>query len=152
MARQEDLDLAYLGCAKSISGLSRARRKQVGAILVGKNGGIVAEGFNGTYSGCDNNCEIEIAENGITKLITKPEVVHAESNAILKVARSTNSSEGSTMYCTLSCCVPCAIQMIQAGIVRFVYIEDYKTDSGESRQEGLVELQKAGVRVIKISI
>jgi dCMP deaminase len=125
-------------CALAMSELSHAQRRKVGAILVSPQGGIIAEGFNGTPSGFDNNCE--------SNLITKPEVLHAESNAITKVAKSTNSSAGATLYCTLSCCFECAKLIIQAGIVRFVYLEDYRCVNG------LDLLRKAGIRVDKIEL
>lgn len=122
--------------AEDIASLSHARRAKVGAILVaGSN--ILAYGFNGTPTGFDNNAEDEI--DG--KLVTKPETMHAESNAIAKVAKSTQSSDGSTMYITLSPCFECSKLMIQAGIKRVVYMEEYRDTSG------LDLLRKCGVIV-----
>lgn len=156
MATQKSLDIAYMACARAIAALSKAERKKVGAILVAENSkGIIAEGYNGTPKGFDNVCEI-LAE-GIDvnthdntyvgphiRLITKPEVLHAESNAIAKVAKSTNSSERSTLYVTCSPCYECSKLIIQAGIVRVVYDEEYRIT------DGLDLLKKAGVKVEKL--
>jgi dCMP deaminase len=128
-------------CALAMSELSYAQRKKVGAILVSPQGNIIAEGLNGTPAGDDNRCE-----TGGSDLVTKPEVLHAESNAIAKVAKSTNSSVGSTLYCTLSCCFECAKLIIQAEISRFVYLEEYRDTSGLDR------LRKSGIRVDKIEL
>ena len=98
--------------------LSHCDRKKVGAIIV-KNGMIISDGFNGTPTGFDNHCE---DEEGYTKWY----VLHAEANAILKVAKSTNSCEGATLYLTLSPCKDCAKLIHQSGIKRLVYIKEYK--------------------------
>jgi dCMP deaminase len=138
MASQRDLDLNYLKIAKIRSELSRAKRLKVGAVLV-KGDSIISMGWNGTPSGSDNNCEIEI--DG--KLVTKPEVLHAETNCISRVAKSTISSEGSTLYCTHSCCIDCAKLIYQSGVVRFVYLDDYRSD------DGILFLRDRGVVVEK---
>ena len=118
MALQKDLDKTYLKMAETWSSLSKARRKKVGCLIV-KNGSIISDGYNGTPSGFDNNCEdllpavggrilVDDEGNmvkGTFDLRTKPEVLHAESNAITKLAKSTQSSIGSTMYITISPCV-----------------------------------------------
>jgi len=117
--------------------LSHCDRKKVGAIIV-KNGMIISDGFNGTPTGFDNNCE---DEEGYTKWY----VLHAEANAILKVAKSTNSCEGATLYLTLSPCKDCAKLIHQSGIKRLVYIKDYKDSSG------LKFLKKAGVELTQIN-
>ena len=118
--------------------LSHCERKKVGAIIV-KNKMIISDGFNGTPSGFDNNCE---DENGDTNWY----VLHAEANAILKVAASTQSCKGATLYITLSPCKNCSKLIHQAGIVRVVYSTAYKDLSG-------VEfLQKAGIEVSQIEI
>ena len=122
-------------CAYAMAELSSAKRRQVGAIIV--NDGIKGEGYNGTPCGFDNRCE-KIVD---TTLETLPEVLHAESNAISKLARSTNSSEGSTLYVTVSPCFDCAKLIIQAGIVRVVYDEEYRLT------DGLELLKKAGIQV-----
>ena len=111
--------------------LSHCERKQVGALIV-KNRRIISDGFNGTPSGFDNCCEDENGE-------TKWEVLHAEANAILKVASSTQSSEGSTLYITMSPCQQCSKLIHQAGIKRVVYSKRYKDASG------INFLEKAGV-------
>ena len=111
--------------------LSHCKRKQVGALIV-KDRMIISDGFNGTPSGFDNCCE---DENGITKW----EVLHAEANAILKVASSTQSAAGATLYITLSPCQQCSKLIHQAGITRVVYSKEYKDTSG------IKFLEKAGV-------
>ena len=116
--------------AKEWGTLSHCERKKVGAIIV-KNGMIISDGFNGTPTGFDNHCE---DEEGYTKWY----VLHAEANAILKVAKSTNSCEGATLYLTLSPCKECAKLIHQSGIKRLVYIKEYKDSSG------LKFLKKAG--------
>lgn len=125
MASQSKLDEAYLSICQEWSKLSHARRKQVGCIIV-KNGAIISDGYNGTPKGFDNNCEISY--NG--KLKTKEEVLHAESNAITKLAKSTQSSLGATMYITISPCVGCAKLIIQSGIERVIYKDFYRSDEG----------------------
>ena len=117
--------------------LSHCERKKVGAIIV-KNGMIISDGFNGTPTGFDNHCEDE-------KGYTKWYVLHAEANAILKVAKSTNSCEGATLYLTLSPCKDCAKLIHQSGIKRLVYIKEYKDSSG------LKFLKKAGVELTQIN-
>ena len=117
--------------------LSHCERKKVGAIIV-KNGMIISDGFNGTPTGFDNHCE---DEEGYTKWY----VLHAEANAILKVAKSTNSCEGATLYLTLSPCKDCAKLIHQSGIKRLVYINEYKDLSG------LKFLKKAGVELTQIN-
>ena len=117
--------------------LSHCERKKVGAIIV-KNGMIISDGFNGTPTGFDNHCE---DEEGYTKWY----VLHAEANAILRVAKSTNSCEGATLYLTLSPCKDCAKLIHQSGIKRLVYIKEYKDSSG------LKFLKKAGVELTQIN-
>ena len=117
--------------------LSHCDRKKVGAIIV-KNGMIISDGFNGTPTGFDNHCE---DEDGYTKWY----VLHAEANAILKVAKSTNSCEGATLYLTLSPCKECAKLIHQSGIKRLVYIKEYKDSSG------LKFLKKAGIELNQIN-
>ena len=126
-------DKAYLRIAKEWSRLSYCKRKQVGAIIV-KDRMIISDGYNGTPSGFENCCE---DENNLTKWY----VLHAEANAILKVAGSTQSCEGATLYITLSPCKECSKLIHQSGIKRVVYQEGYKDDSG------LQFLEKAGVEV-----
>lgn len=138
MASQRELDINYLKIAKIRSELSRAKRLQVGAVVV-KGDFIISDGFNGTAKGRDNNCE-EVVDG---KLVTKAEVLHAETNCISKVAKSTMSSEGSTMYCTHSCCMDCAKLIHQSGIVRFVYLDDYRSS------DGVEFLKECGVTVEK---
>lgn len=126
-------DKAYLRIAKEWGQLSYCKRKQVGAIIV-KDRMIISDGYNGTPSGFENCCEDD--EN-----LTKWYVLHAEANAILKVARSTQSCEGATLYITLSPCKDCSKLIHQSGIKRVVFHEQYKDTSGVDF------LKKAGVEV-----
>ncbi len=126
-------DKAYLRIAKEWGSLSYCKRKQVGAIIV-KDRMIISDGYNGTPTGFENCCE---DENGLTRW----DVLHAEANAILKVARSTQSCEGATLYITLSPCKECSKLIHQAGIKRVVYQNGYRDDSG------IQFLLKAGVEV-----
>lgn len=123
---RKNIDEIYMNIAAEIAELSYAERKKVGAILV-KDGSIISHGYNGTPHGFDNSCEFI---NQHDELETRPEVLHAESNAISKVAKSTNSSEGSTLYVTLSPCYQCSKLIIQSGIKRVVYREQYRLDDG----------------------
>ena len=125
--------------AKRVAQQSTALNAQVGAVMV-RGDNILAVGYNGTPKGWSNNCEYM----HLGKLTTKPEVLHAESNMIAKVARSTQSSEGSTVYTTLSPCLECSKMMYQAGVVRVVYADDYRD------KEGLAFLDKANITVEKI--
>lgn len=129
--KQLKYDKAYLRMAKEWGKLSYCKRKQVGAIIV-KDRMIISDGYNGTPTGFENYCE---DEEGYTKWY----VLHAEANAILKVAASTQSARGATLYITLSPCKECSKLIHQAGIIRVVYSESYKDDSG------LRFLKKAGV-------
>lgn len=124
--------------AETWSELSKAKRKKVGCIIV-KDGAIISDGYNGTPSGFNNDCEFEDPFN--KKLVTKPEVLHAESNAITKLAKSTQSSNGATVYITISPCVECAKLIVQSGIKRVVFKKIYKND------EGIKILNRAGIKV-----
>jgi dCMP deaminase len=136
---------AYMKTAKIFAGLSSARRKHVGAIIV-KDDRIISIGYNGMPSGWDNNCEDEISypdAEGVT-LRTKPEVLHAESNAIAKLAKSTESGDGASMFITCSPCIECAKMIYQVGIKEVFYGEDYKSDAG------LAFLNKCGIKLMKL--
>lgn len=131
---------------------SYCKRRQVGAVIV-KDNNIIALGYNGTPSGFENCCEDEYeAVTGLTpddvikeiRLKTKPEVLHAESNAISKCARSTYSSEGAEIYVTTAPCIECSKMIIQAGIKAVYYCEEYKT------KDGLELLNKAGIKIKQI--
>lgn len=134
--KQKRYDIAYLRMAIEWAKLSHCQRKQVGAIIV-KEGMIISDGYNGTPSGFDNCCENDEGE-------TKWYVLHAEANAILKVARSTNSANGATLYLTLSPCKECSKLILQAGIGRVVFMKGYKDDSG------IDFLKEAGILVEQI--
>lgn len=131
--KKQKYDKAYLRIAKEWGQLSYCQRKKVGAIIV-KDKMIISDGYNGTPSGFENCCEDEDHN-------TKWYVLHAEANAILKVARSTQSCEGATLYITLSPCKDCSKLIHQSGIKRVVYNQEYKDCSG------LDFLRKAGVEV-----
>ncbi|GEQ85132.1 dCMP deaminase [Patiriisocius marinistellae] len=135
--KQHKYDVAYLRMAREWSKLSYCKRKQVGALIV-RDKMIISDGYNGTPTGFENVCE---CENGETKWY----VLHAEANAILKVASSTQSCKGATLYITMSPCKDCSKLIHQSGINRVVYLEGYKDDSG------VKFLEKAGVTVEHIS-
>ena len=135
-SKQLKYDKAYLKMALEWGKLSHCKRKQVGALIV-KDRMIISDGFNGTPKGFENICEDE--DN-----YTKWYVLHAEANAITKVASSTQSSQGATLYITLSPCKECSKLIFQSGIVRVVYITEYKD------RTGLDFLIKAGVEVTQI--
>jgi dCMP deaminase len=131
--KQHRYDKAYLRMAREWAKLSHCSRKKVGAIIV-KDGIIISDGYNGTPSGFDNCCENDIGE-------TQWYVLHAEANAILKLSRSHNSGQGSTLYITLSPCKECSKLVLQAGIKRVIFTKAYKDTSG------IDFLRKAGVEV-----
>ena len=140
MPNQDLLDQTYMKMAQDWATLSKAKRKQVGCLIV-KDGAIISDGYNGTPSGFDNDCEWLDKQN---KLITKPEVLHAESNAISKLAKSTQGSDGATLYATCSPCLECSKLIIQCGIIRVVYGEKYRSC------DGLELLKKAGVEILSV--
>ena len=132
----EKFDSRYLEMAEIWARNSYCKRRQVGALIV-KDKMIIPDGYNGTPSGFENVCE---DENGVTK----PYVLHAEANAITKVAKSGNSSNGSTLYVTASPCLECSKLIIQAGIKRVVYKDEYRLT------DGVDLLRRAGIEVEKI--
>lgn len=134
--KQERYDRAYMRMALEWAKLSHCKRKKVGALLV-KDGMIISDGYNGTPSGFPNDCE---DENGLTLWY----VLHAEANAILKVARSANNARGATLYLTHSPCKECSKLILQAGIKRLVYMDAYKDTSG------LALLERGGLLITKI--
>ncbi len=143
MADQKQLDETYMGTAMLHARLSKAIRAQVGAVLVTSQG-VTLTGYNGTPAGLPNECEVHIQpkEHWMQwEMVTKPEVIHAELNCILKAAREGISCIDATMYVTLSPCVPCAAMMIQAGVKRLVYKEMYRD------QGGIELLEHANVKV-----
>ncbi|MFO8000878.1 MAG: dCMP deaminase family protein [Marinilabilia sp.] len=133
--KQRLLDRRYLDMARIWAQNSYCRRRQVGALLV-REKMIISDGYNGTPSGFENDCE-DIDNR------TKPYVLHAEANAITKVARSGNSSEGATLYVTSSPCIECAKLIIQAGILRVVFSENYRVE------DGINLLKRAGIEVVQ---
>jgi dCMP deaminase len=155
MPSQNDLDYTYLQMANTWSSLSKARRKKVGCLIV-KDGSIISDGYNGTPSGFDNNCEDlfpavggriliddegEMVE-GTFDLRTKPEVLHAESNAITKLAKSTQSSQDATMYITIAPCLECSKLIIQSGIRRVVFGDHYRS------KQGINLLKKSNIEIL----
>ena len=131
------LDLRYLRMARIWAENSYCERRKVGDLVV-KDKMIISDGYNGTPSGFENVCEDE-------NNITKPYVLHAEANAITKLARSSNNSDGSTLYVTASPCIECSKLIIQAGIKRVVYGEKYRLE------DGINLLKKANVEVVYIN-
>jgi|TARA_B100001173_G_scaffold147426_1_gene127877 dCMP deaminase len=134
--KQRKYDNAYLKMALEWAKLSYCKRRQVGALIV-KNNMIISDGYNGTPTGFENTCEDD--EN-----YTKWYVLHAEANAIMKVSASTQSSEGATLYVTLSPCRECSKLIFQSGIKRVVYHKEYKDTSG------LEFLKKGGIEILHI--
>lgn len=132
----EKFDRSYVEMASIWAKNSYCKRRQVGALLV-KDKMIISDGYNGTPSGFENVCEDESGA-------TKPYVLHAEANAISKVAKSGNSSDGSTLYVTASPCIECAKLIIQAGIKRVVYRDEYRLT------DGVDLLRRAGIEVEKV--
>lgn len=130
--KQLKLDYRYLRMARIWAENSYCKRRQVGALIV-KDKMIISDGYNGTPSGFENVCE----ENDVTK----PYVLHAEANAITKIARSSNSSDGATLYVTASPCLECAKLIIQSGIKRVIYSEHYRLE------DGINLLRRAGIEV-----
>ena len=135
--KQQKLDLRYLRMAQIWAENSYCKRRQVGALVV-KDQMIISDGFNGTPSGFENVCE----ENNVTL----PYVLHAEANAITKLARSSNNSDGATLYVTAAPCIECAKLIIQAGIRRVVYSEKYRLE------DGLQLMSKAGIQLDYIEL
>lgn len=136
--KKEQLDRRYLRMAKIWAENSYCKRRQVGAIIV-KDKMIISDGFNGTPSGFENVCE---DSDGMTK----PYVLHAEANALTKVARSNNSSDGATLYVTASPCLECSKLIIQSGITRVVFDELYRL------KDGLELLERAGVECVHLPL
>ncbi|MFI3263131.1 MAG: dCMP deaminase family protein [Rikenellaceae bacterium] len=133
--KQKQLDIRYLKMARIWAENSYCVRRQVGAIIV-KDKMIISDGYNGTPSGFENICEDE-------NIKTKPYVLHAEANAITKVAKSHNNSDGATLYVTASPCIECAKLIIQAGIKRVVYCDSYHDTAG------IDLLKRANIEVIQ---
>ena len=129
-------DHSYIEMAGIWAKNSYCKRRQVGALIV-KERMIISDGYNGTPSGFENICEDETGG-------TKPYLLHAEANAISKIAKSGNSSDGSTMYVTASPCLECAKLIIQAGIKRVVYKDEYRLT------DGIDLLKRAGIEVVKL--
>ncbi|MCI6861047.1 MAG: dCMP deaminase family protein [Prevotella sp.] len=135
--KQKSLDSKYLRMARIWAENSYCKRRQVGALVV-KDHMIISDGYNGTPSGFDNVCE----ENNISF----PYVLHAEANAITKLARSSNNSDGATLYVTAAPCIECAKLIIQSGIKRVVYAETYRLD------DGLKLLKRANIETVLLEV
>src|SRR5574344_2100309 len=136
--KQLELDMRYIRMAKIWAENSYCERRKVGALIV-KDKMIISDGYNGTPSGFENICEDE-------NNVTKPYVLHAEANAITKIARSSNSSDGATLYVTATPCIECAKLIIQAGIRRVVYATHYRLE------DGLDLLKRAGIEVVYVPL
>lgn len=161
--RLHQYDVAYMKMAIAMSELSRANRRKVGAIIVSKEDQVISQGFNGTPKGFDNVCEDVICnctcceKNGemsvencigcpFCTLKTKKEVLHAETNAISKCAKYISSTNGATLYVTLSPCIDCAKMIIQSDIARVVYLDEYR------ETEGIDFLKECGIIVEHLKI
>ncbi len=136
--KQHDLDVRYMRMARIWAENSYCKRRRVGALIV-KDKMIISDGYNGTPSGFENVCEDE-------NNVTKPYVLHAEVNAITKIARSGNNSDGATLYVTTSPCIECAKLIIQAGIRRVIYGEKYRIE------DGINLLKRANIDVEYVSV
>ena len=136
--KQRQLDIRYMKMARIWAENSYCVRRQVGALIV-RDKMIISDGYNGTPSGFEHICEDEAGK-------PKPYVLHAEANAITKVAKSNNSSEGATLYVTSSPCIECAKLIIQAGIKRVVYCDDYHSD------DGILLLKRIGIEVTQVEL
>ena len=136
--KQHELDVRYLKMARIWAENSYCKRRQVGALIV-KDKMIISDGYNGTPSGFENVCEDE-------NNVTKPYVLHAEANAITKIARSGNNSDGATLYVTAAPCIECAKLIIQAGISQVIYSEEYRIE------DGINLLRRAGIEVKYIPV
>lgn len=134
--KQEQFDRSYLEMAAVWAKNSYCKRRQVGALLV-KDRMIISDGYNGTPAGFENICEDDEGH-------TKPYVLHAEANAITKVAKSGNNSKGATMYVTTAPCLECSKLIIQAGITRLVYKDEYRIS------DGIDLLKRAGIEIVNI--
>lgn len=137
--KQRQLDRRYMRMARIWAENSYCVRRQVGALIV-KEKMIISDGYNGTPSGFENVCEDEITGR------TKPYVLHAEANAITKVAKSSNSSEGATLYVTASPCIECAKLIIQSGIRRVVYADSYHS------ADGIELLKRVGIETVQVDL
>ena len=135
--KQAALDKRYIRMASIWAENSYCKRRQVGALIV-KDKMIISDGYNGTPAGFENVCEDD-------NNVTKPYVLHAEANAITKIARSNNSSDGATMYVTASPCIECSKLIIQSGIKRVVYSEKYRLE------DGIELLKRAGIEVVYVA-
>ena len=133
-SKQDKLDVRYLRMARIWAENSYCQRRKVGALVV-KDKMIISDGYNGTPSGFENVCEDD-------NNVTKPYVLHAEANAITKLARSNNNSDGSTLYVTASPCIECAKLIIQSGIKRVVYGEKYRLT------DGIELMERAGIEIV----
>lgn len=142
MNKTDKFNKTYINVANNIAQLSHAVRYKVGAIIVDRNDNIISYGFNGTPSGFDNNCEYTDIDGNLK---TKDEVLHAESNAIAKLAKNNNgSSNNAKMYISLSPCYDCAKLIIQSGITEVYYETEYRDVSG------IELLKKSGIKVKQV--
>ena len=144
MFLKDKFQKAHMRAAEVYAELSSARRLHVGCVIV-KNDTIIGIGYNGMPSGWDNNCETETyIDDFHIEMVTKPEVIHAEANALAKVTKSTNSSEGAHLFVTHAPCLECAKQIYQAGISHVYYRNNYKSEVG------LDFLQKCNVHIKRV--
>lgn len=135
--KHKKLDRVFMNIAKEVASLSYCERSKVGALIV-KDGNIISMGYNGTPKGFDNCCEECVQD----VFITRDEVLHAEMNAILKAAKTGNAVEHSTLYITLAPCINCSKYILQSGIKRVVYLNDYRDSSGIQLLSRFIKVEK----------
>jgi dCMP deaminase len=143
--RELQFHQAYMKCAYNFAQLSRCVKKKVGAVIV-REGRIISYGFNGSTSGEDNCCEDQVIIDGLPTLVTKPEIIHAEMNAILKLSASPESAKSADIYVTLAPCKNCARAIRTAKIQRVFYYETYNCEAG------VQYLQDNGIAVVKLNM
>lgn len=140
MASKAELDNLFMNIAEQVAQMSKSRRTKVGAVVV-KNGNIISMGWNGTPPGFDNNCEIEEPDGTLT---TKPCVIHAEANAILKLAAASGGAEGADAYCLYSPCPECSKMVVGSRMKRVIFRHQYRL------AEGLDILREANIEVVHL--
>jgi dCMP deaminase len=138
-SKQRRLDMVYMTMAIAVSSLSHCKRSKVGAVIE-KDGNVISIGYNGTPSGMDNCCE-ELHETGMST-ITKSIVLHAEMNAVIKAAKTGNAVQNSTLYVTLSPCIECSKYILQSGIKRVVYLDQYRDTSGIDLLKKFIKIEQ----------
>lgn len=146
MASQLELDNLYMEMAYLNAALSKAHRRKVGAVLVNSQD-VVLTGYNGTPKNLNNDCEYKVKEGDSVVLVTKPEVIHAELNCVIKAARDGVSVVNGTLYVTIAPCVSCSALLIQSGITRLVYADEYRNSLGiDLLKSANVQIDRLGIK------